>query len=315
MKQNFFVFILIVFSLNSFSQKNSSRAIYLDSTFRETSKEEHKYIRLVEDYYLTKDRYQVAEFYKSGAKKMVGTSLEKDYVKKDGTFVYFYENGVKESVVLYTEGWKTGKEFKWYENGNPKYEKENTSDLKAETTKTLLLKFWNKENRLTVVDGNGECEDTDEDYEEKGKIENGLKQGIWKGRDLEHKIAYTESYDKGDLLSGISTDKDSVKYSYSKLFEKPTAQAGMDNFYKNVGTNYKTPELAFKNRVAGKIYISFIVDETGKITKPIILKDLGYGTGEEAVRVLYNAGNWIPGKFRGVKRSALFSLPLTITSR
>ncbi|MBZ4036256.1 energy transducer TonB [Flavobacterium sp. 17A] len=315
MKKYFLLFILIFSYQNSFSQKNSSRAVYLDSVFRETTKENHKYIRLVEDYQTIKDRYQVAEFYKSGAKKMVGTTLDRDYLKKDGTFVYFYENGTKEAVVVYSEGWKTGKEFKWYENGNMKFEKENTSDIKAKSTKSLLLKFWNKSNELTVVDGNGECEDINENYAEKGRIENGLKQGKWEGKDLQHKIAYTEFYDKGNLVSGISTDKDSTKYSYSKLFENPVPKTGMNNFYKYIAQNYKTPTEAFKNKVTGQIYISFIVNEAGKITKPIIIKDLGYGTGIEAVKVLDDAGEWVPGKFRGIKREALYSIPITINGR
>ncbi|MBE8725304.1 energy transducer TonB [Flavobacterium hungaricum] len=315
MKKILFLFILTFISLSISAQKDLSRAVYLDSLYRETSEQEHKYIRVIEDYHVEKEAYKVVLFYKSGTKKMIGTTLNKDVLINDGTFIYFYENGVKEAVITYSEGWKTGKEYKWYDNGNPKFEKENTSDPKAKTSKTLLSKFWNKENQLTVIDGNGECDNADEDFQEKGTIKNGLKEGIWQGSDLKNKITFTENYSHGNLISGISTDKNDVKYSYSKLSEKPTPATGIDQFYKNIGLNYKTPEQAFINKVTGKIYITFIVDETGKITKPIIIKDLGYGTGEEALRVLSTAANWIPGKFRGIKRSALYSLPITITSR
>lgn len=310
-----YLFILVLISLNLCAQKNPARAVYLDSMYRETSEENHKYTRIVEDYYKDKEAYKVIIFYKSGAKKMVGSTLSKDVLKRDGTFIYYYENGNKEAVITYTADWKTGKEYKWYDNGNPKFEKENTADPKTKTSKTLLLKFWNKENQLTVIDGNGECDDFDEDYQEKGKVKNGLKEGVWEGNDLKNKISYTETYTKGNLVSGISTDKNDIKYSYSKLFEKPTPVAGIDEFYKYIGQNFKTPEQAYLNKVTGKIYITFIVDETGKITKPIIIKDLGYGTGEEAVRVLNAAGNWIPGKFRGIKRPAMYALPFTMTGK
>ncbi len=315
MKEKLFLFVLVFISLNIAAQKQTSMAVYLDSTYRETSKENHKYVRVVEDYYTDKDTYMVTILYKSGAKKMIGTTLSKDVLKRDGTFIYYYENGTKEAIITYSEDWKKGKEYKWYDNGNPKFEKENFPDPKAKTSKTLLLKFWNKENQLTVIDGNGECDDVDEDFQEKGKVKDGLKEGVWQGTDFKNKISYTETYNKGNLVSGISTDKNDVKYSYSKLFEKPAPVAGIDQFYKYVGQNFKTPEQAYRNKITGKIYITFIVDETGKITKPIIIKDLGYGTGEEAVRVISTAGNWIPGKFRGIKRPAMYSLPFTITGK
>lgn len=315
MKKKLFLFVFVFISLNIAAQKNLSRAVYLDSTYRETSEENHKYVRVVEDYYANKDTYKATIFYKSGAKKMIGTTLSKDVLKKNGTFIYFYENGSKEAIITYSEDWKTGKEYKWYDNGNPKFEKENISDPKAKTSKTMLIKFWNKENQLTVIDGNGECDDIDEDLQEKGKIKDGLKQDVWQGNDLKNKVSYTETYNHGNLVSGISTDKNDVKYSYSKIFEKPIPEAGMDDFYKNIARNYKTPDEAFKNKVVGKIYVTFVVDEMGKITKPIILKDLGYGTGEEAIRVLDSAGNWIPGKLRGIKKATLFSLPITVRGK
>ncbi|MFB9078501.1 hypothetical protein ACFFWB_13970 [Flavobacterium procerum] len=167
MKEKLFFVILVFISLNSTAQKNQSRAVYLDSMYRETSEENHKYKRVIEDYYVDKDSYKVIILYKSGAKKMIGTTLNKDVLKKDGTFIHFYENGVKEAIITYSADWKTGKEYKWYENGNPKFEKENFFDPKAKTSKTLLLKFWNKENQLTVIDGNGECDELMKTFKKK----------------------------------------------------------------------------------------------------------------------------------------------------
>ncbi|MDQ6470391.1 energy transducer TonB [Flavobacterium sp. LHD-80] len=315
MRKTFFYLICLIISQNIFAQKDFSKAVYLDSAYNEASVENYKYKRVIEDYYTDKTSYKVVVFYKSGAKKSIGTTLNKDILKGDGTFISYYENGVKESITTYSENWKTGKEYKWYENGNPKFEKENILDIKTKTLKTLLVKFWNKDNQQTVIDGNGECDDVDKDYQAKGKIQNGLKDGIWQGTDLKNKITYTENYNQGDLISGISTDANNIKYSYSKVYEKPMPEIGMDDFYKRIAKNYKTPTEAFKNKVAGKIYVTFVVDEMGNITKPVIIKDLGYGTGEEALRTLNTSGNWIPGKIRGIKRAILFSLPITIRGK
>mgnify|MGYP003619972763 FL=1 len=70
----------------------------------------------------------------------------------------------------------------------------------------------------------------------------------------------------------------------------------MEAFYKYIKTNYKTPDEAKKQSVSGKIILSFIVEKDGKLSDIKILRDLGFGTGEEAVRVLSKSPNWKPGK-------------------
>lgn len=96
-----------------------------------------------------------------------------------------------------------------------------------------------------------------------------------------------------------------------ELDEKPDFPGGIQEFYKFIGANYKTPKV---QGLAGRIYVSFIVEKDGSLAGIKVLRDIGYGTGEEAIRVLQNSPKWTPGKYKGEPVRAMYSLPITITA-
>jgi hypothetical protein len=92
---------------------------------------------------------------------------------------------------------------------------------------------------------------------------------------------------------------------------QPSFPGGMGMFFKYVGNNFKIPE-NFKG--SGKIYLKFIVEKDGSITDIEIIRDLGFGLGDEAVRVLKESPKWIPGQLNGKPARMMYSLPITIIS-
>jgi len=221
MKKTRFILFLLIISVNLSAQINIvSKKIFLDSLDREATPENYSYTRVITNYSQKSVRYVVTDFYKNGRKKMTGTTLDKDILKKDGEFIYYYKNGAKESVVNYSEDHKNGKEINWYENQSKKWEKQNFWDLKTKKSQTLILNFWDPDKNQTVVDGNGEYEEADKFITQKGLIKDGLKQGIWQGNDILHKTTFIDNYDRGILISGVSTDENNVKLTYSSLNEK-----------------------------------------------------------------------------------------------
>ena len=214
------MFLLLV-SANLFAQINMiSKKIFLDSLNREATPLNYTYTRVITNYAQKSIRYVVTDFYKNGRKKMTGTTLDRDVLKKDGEFIYYYKNGSKECVVNYTEDHKVGKELNWYENQAKKSEKQNLWDPKTKKSQTLILNFWDVNKNQTVIDGNGEYEEKDKFVSEKGVIKNGLKQGVWHGNDTVRNITFIDNYDKGILVSGVSTDENNVKTTYTSLTQK-----------------------------------------------------------------------------------------------
>jgi len=74
----------------------------------------------------------------------------------------------------------------------------------------------------------------------------------------------------------------------------PTFQGGMEKFYKYLAANCKYPAEAVKNNIQGKVLLSFIVEKDGTISEVKVVKSLGSGTDEEAVRLLENSPKWKP---------------------
>lgn len=221
MKKSVFILFHLILSVNLFAQINVvSKKIFLDSLNCEATPENYSYTRVITNYSQKSVRYVVTDFYKNGRKKMTGTTLDRDVLKKDGEFIYYYKNGAKEAVVNYSEDHKSGKEITWYENQSKKCEKQNSWDPKTKTAQTLILNFWNENKEQTVIDGNGEYENTENFITEKGTVKNGLKQGLWEGNDAVRKITFTENYDKGILISGVSVDQNNIKTLYSSLNKK-----------------------------------------------------------------------------------------------
>ncbi|AOC94307.1 hypothetical protein BB050_01172 [Flavobacterium anhuiense] len=221
MKRNILLLLLLIISVNLSAQISMmSKKIFLDSLNRECTPENHAYTRVITNYSQKSIRYVVTDFYKNGRKKMTGSTLDRDVLKKDGEFIYYYKNGAKESVINYSEDHKTGKEISWYEDQSKKCEKQNIWDPKTKKLQTLILNCWDVNKNQTVTNGNGDYEETDQFVTQKGTIKGGLKQGYWEGNDILRKITFVDNYDQGVLISGVSTDANNVKFSYSSLSEK-----------------------------------------------------------------------------------------------
>ena len=92
-KLHFILFLLI--PVLSFSQAPISKKIYLDSLWNETTEANHKYYRIIKSYNVDQDLYLFQDYYKSGKLQMKGTSKSKDYLSKEGQFLFYYENVLK----------------------------------------------------------------------------------------------------------------------------------------------------------------------------------------------------------------------------
>ena len=227
MKKSILFILLVIISTGLSAQINMvSKKIFLDSLNHETTSPNFSYTRVITNYSQKATRYVVTDFYKNGRKKMTGATLDRDILKKDGEFICYYKNGAKESVVNYSEDHKSGKEISWYENQSKKWEKQHFWDPKTKKFQTLILNFWDANKNQTVVDGNGEYEETDGSITQKGVIKDGLKEGIWRGNDNARKISFIDNYNKGILISGISIDEKNVQFSYSSLNEKQNINRG-----------------------------------------------------------------------------------------
>ena len=105
---------------------------------------------------------------------------------------------------------------------------------------------------------------------------------------------------------------DNLIYNTVGIEVKPQYPGGIEAFYKHISKNYITPgDKAFKG---GKVLITFVIEKDGSMTEMKVIRDRGFGTGEEAIRVLKLCEKWTPAEQNGKKVRVLYSLPIALTS-
>lgn len=107
----------------------------------------------------------------------------------------------------------------------------------------------------------------------------------------------------------FSQANDSEIYSSVGIDVKPEFPGGISAFYKFIGDNYKSPDLP---GLKGKVYLSFVIEKDGKVNEIKVLRDIGHGTGDEAMRILNLCPNWLPGEQNGQKVRCMYSIPIAI---
>ena len=88
--------------------------------------------------------------------------------------------------------------------------------------------------------------------------------------------------------------------------ERPELIGGLAALLREV----QYPEIARKAGVEGRVIIQFIVDENGKVTESAVIRGIGAGCDEEALRVVRQA-RFKPGKQRGKAVKVKMALPIT----
>lgn len=108
--------------------------------------------------------------------------------------------------------------------------------------------------------------------------------------------------------------EDNSPVSFASVEVLPQPQGGMAGFGKYIQNNYKVPEAAASSgNSGGRVTVSFVVEKDGRLTDIKILRDLGYGTGEEAKRVLQKMPPWKPGIQNGRPVRVAYTLPIAIS--
>lgn len=96
-----------------------------------------------------------------------------------------------------------------------------------------------------------------------------------------------------------SVEEEKVDEIFTIVEELPEPVGGTKAFLAYLAENINYPKQAMRIGVSGKVYLQFVVEKDGSLTDIKVVKGIGAGCDEEAVRVLSEAPNWKPGKQRG----------------
>lgn len=88
------------------------------------------------------------------------------------------------------------------------------------------------------------------------------------------------------------------------------AKDGYVGMVKFISVNLRYPQKANENKIEGTVYVKFVVDSLGNSNEFQIVKGIGSGCDEEAIRLISSMPTWIPAKKKGVPIKSEVELPV-----
>lgn len=85
---------------------------------------------------------------------------------------------------------------------------------------------------------------------------------------------------------------------------------GYKSMFQFISQNLHYPPLAIENDVQGKVILSFVVEKDGTLSNIKVLRDIGGGCAQEAVRVVKLMPRWTPAEQNGKPVRSQFNLPI-----
>lgn len=164
-----------------------------------------------------------------------------------------------------------------------------------------------------------------ENVKSKGHYSQDKKAGLWEfydfKKELEQKYDFTkkelvyfkaDSREKDEAFRMIK-DGDTIKV---KLDRPPLYIGGSAMMLEAINKNIRYPREARENRTSGKVYVAFTIDHSGKATSHRVIKGIGDGCDEEALRTVKEIpGNWLAGLLDGEAVDVEYVLPVSFTIR
>lgn len=98
-----------------------------------------------------------------------------------------------------------------------------------------------------------------------------------------------------------------VYFTAEEMPAFPGGNAAMLTF---LGRKINYPAAALDHQVSGKVHVAFVVDAEGHLRDPHVVRGLGYGLDEEALRLVRIMPWWTPGKINGQPVWVSVTLPI-----
>ncbi|QSE96311.1 energy transducer TonB [Fulvivirga lutea] len=117
--------------------------------------------------------------------------------------------------------------------------------------------------------------------------------------DLDISIDEDTEFEAIDIIASEEPMEEVADEVFTIVENQPVPNGGLASFYSYINNNIKYPAAARRSNVQGKVFVQFVVNKDGRLTDLEVIKGIGMGCDEEALRVIANADPWIPGKQRG----------------
>jgi protein TonB len=136
--------------------------------------------------------------------------------------------------------------------------------------------------------------------------------------EIEEEIEIDTEIDEDTEVEIIEVEEEEVIEEpevFTIVEEMPEFPGGAEKLYAYLGKNMKYPPMAKDAGIQGIVYVTFVVKEDGSISNVRVLRGIGGGCNEEAVRVIKTMPKWKPGKQRGKSVRVQYNMPVRFILR
>ncbi len=255
--------------------------------------------------------YDVTEYYLDKSIRRIGNSLTNDFTPKySGNVISYFENGNKASEELFVTGQRKGVSTYYFSNKQIRKVVRYDSDKTGTIEKVSVLND-SLGNHFLDEAGTGSFKITDEagDLVE-GAYTNGLKDKTWKTVNIKKRETYFDEYDGGKYIQGKTIDASGKTTKYDKLEALPTFKGGLSALGSFLSSNLRYPDEARDNNIQGRVFLQFVIEKDGTLVEAKVVRGIGSGCDEEALRVINKSPRWNPGTQRGRPVRVSYVLPI-----
>lgn len=107
-----------------------------------------------------------------------------------------------------------------------------------------------------------------------------------------------------------STTSDNEKV-YQVVEQQPSFPGGREELFKYLAYNVKYPIDAAKNKIEGRVLVTFVVEHDGSISNVNVANSVYPSLDKESIRVVSGMPKWIPGKANGKTVRVKYTIPIT----
>ena len=128
--------------------------------------------------------------------------------------------------------------------------------------------------------------------------------------DINAEVDQDEVIEEYEFVPEIEEEEIVEAEIFKVVEEMPEFPGGTAKMMEYIQKNIKYPMMARESDIQGRVFVNFVVEPNGTITNVTVMRGIGGGCDEEALRVVQSMPNWKPGKQRGSAVRCSFTVPI-----
>lgn len=124
---------------------------------------------------------------------------------------------------------------------------------------------------------------------------------------------FTEVQEFTPIVFDEPEEEEDVQQIFVVVEDQPEFPGGEEARQRFLRDNLDYPQMAREAGIQGTVFLTFVIERDGSVTDIRVLRDIGGGCAEEAIRVVQMMPRWTPGRQRGQPVRTQFTMPIRFT--